>query len=258
MGFLKTMESKKFIIGVLAAAMSVLACTGIKAEAKNANEGTVLVYTDQEGMGHVTAKYRGQEFNYSRNVPKGDVIIASVQVYDRVAWDGWYQDGKLVTRSYTSEFKVNDDQTVIVAKIMNYAHEDKHEVMQKVSTYNWEGKTCRFVQPKDCNRTYTITTTMKMQGPACMESFEAGRGDFSLERTFNITFDRFGTIADKLPESDKLVFQIPSDLKAPGRQFAFIYVGKDGRPVVLADEDASDDTITFTGQYTGAYGLIMK
>jgi len=254
-----TLISKKSIVlGLLAAVMAVVSLTGIKAEAKNANEATMLVYADQEGMAKVTAKYRGSEFAYSRNVPKGDVIIATALVYDGVAWEGWWQDGKLVTMSYTSEFSTNNDQSVIIAKTKKYFLGEEHGVMQQICTYNWEGKTCRFVQPKDCNRTYTITTTMTAQGPNCMKSLEEGKGDFSLERTFNITFDRFGKIVEKLPEDDKLVFQIPADLKAAGRQFALVYVGKDGRPVVLADEDASDDTITFTGRYTGAYGLIMK
>lgn len=89
--FLRKSEWK---FAVLAAAFGIF-FTPIHTEAAEENNCTVLVYAEQEGMGKVTATYKGRPFQDTIIVPQGESIVVNVKVYPRISFVGWRKNGEL-------------------------------------------------------------------------------------------------------------------------------------------------------------------
>lgn len=245
-------------LAVLAAAFGIF-FTPIHTKASEENNCTVLVYAEQEGMGKVTATYKGMPFQDTITIPQGESIVVNVEVYPRISFVGWKKNGELKSTQYSYSFTADGPMCVVTAgfrQSRDYVDYDDRN-LQDISTTSWANRTCRFQEGRAA-KNVAVTTAMAVQGDACMAAFNSVLEDFTLARTYNITFTKYyNNLLEKLEEPAPLVFQIPRELQLPGRVFRMINVYK-GQPAVLEDTDDSDATITFSGQNAGAYALVYK
>ena len=103
---------------------------------------------------------------------------------------------------------------------------------------------------------YDLTVRNSMQGPKCVDSFEAVLGDYTIGRTYSIY-----PVKNKVSSMDqaaKLTLTIPKALRTDGRTFKMICVTEDGTPYILNDLDKDPNTITFETNKFYAFALIYK
>lgn len=253
---------KKSVLALtLAASVGVVAAPAAPVIAAETTEKPVLVYSEQEGMGSITSYLNDVAFKDSASAVSGDVVRAHAEYNPGCTFTGWYLNGNLKTTQKDCSFTVADESMYILsAKYQEngasfYAHSSEH---QGFSATSWANRTCRFAQGTG-KYDVAVTTAMAVQGEKCIEAFNAVKGDYTLARTYNITFTRLAgsQTIEALEAPADFVFQLPKELQSPGRSFHMINVFK-GQPTVLEDKDATDETITFTTERSGAFALVYK
>ncbi len=229
------------------------------ADAAEGDAVPVLAYAEQEGMGNITSYQNEVIFKDSTEAQPGDVIRVAAAYYPKCTFEGWYVNGTLMSLSANYSFTIADDTPmyVVTAKFRQNGEHLKGHAELDISQTTWANRACRFA---DGSGSYNIavTTDMVMQGEECMKAFESVLEDYTLARTYNITFTKYyNKNLETLDSPASLVFQIPQELRASGRIFRMINV-YDGQPTVLEDADSSDETITFTTDKAGAYALVYR
>lgn len=251
---------KKMLLSCLSIAAIGMLFFPEQVKATENQECVVLVYAEQEGMGKVTATYKGVPFQNTIIVPQGESIVVNVEVYPKITFSGWKKNGEIKSTQYSYSFTADGSMCIVSAAFRqsrDYVEYGKKSFLQDISTTNWSNRTCRFQKGSEV-KDVAITTAMAVQGEQCMAAFNTVLEDYTLARTYNITFTKYyNKDMEKLTEAAPLVFQVPEELRLPGRTFRMINVYK-GQPTVLEDMDVSDETITFNGQYAGAYALVYK
>lgn len=230
-----------------------------QAKAEEANAKTViLAYAEQEGMGYISSTINDSAFKYSTEANPGDVISVAAAYYPKCTFDGWYVNGVLKTTNKTCSVTANGEPMIILsAKYSQNGQHLKGHAELDISQTTWGNRVCRFA-PDSVAKDVAVTTAMAVQGEKCIEAFQSVLGDFTLARTYNITFTKYyNKNLETLNAPADLVFQIPTELQAPGRVFRMINVYK-GQPTVLEDSDASEATLTFSADKAGAYALVYR
>lgn len=98
----------------------------------------------------------------------------------------------------------------------------------------------------------------RQQGTAALEVFSIVIGDNAYIGAYNITLEQNGRTVRKTGAPVSLVMTIPAAYRLPGRQFSLIQLGA-GVVNILPDEDADDNTITFTTDYPSTtYALVYQ
>ena len=245
----------------LATAVSVIAFLAIPSQANAEEEDIclVLAYAEQEGMGNITSTCNDVPFKDSVEAKQGDVIIVKAEYYPRCTFEGWYVNGELKSTQKSYSFTANGPMCIATAKFRKnndtYLHTDREKL--PVSETSWANRTCRFAAGSG-EYDMSVTTSMAVQGEACIAAFNTVLEDYKLARTYNITFTKpSGKNYETLNTPATLVFQIPQELQSPGRTFRMINVYK-GQPTVMEDTDSSDTTLTFVSDKAGAYALVYK
>lgn len=244
---------------VLTTAVSAFLLVPVSADAAEDNGVLVLAYAEQEGMGNITSYRNEAVFKDSAEAQPGDVIRVSAEHYPKCTFEGWYVNGTLKTLERNYSFTVSEDTPMYIlsAKFrQNYEHL-KGRAELDISQTSWTNRTCRFTNGTGAYD-IAVTTTMALQGKECIAAFETVLDDFTIARTYNISFTKYyNKNLGTLDASADFVFQIPTELQAPGRVFRMINVYK-GQPTVLEDMDASETTITFKNDKAGAYALVYR
>ncbi len=245
--------------GLLYLAAGILALLLMPAHVQAAGENDihVLAYAEQEGMGAVTSYCNDTVFEDSVVAKPGDVILVSAEYYPKCTFEGWYLNGILKSTQKSCSFTVTADTPmyVVTARFRQNGEQFHNRAELDISRTNWANRTCRFAEGSGI-KNVAVTTSMAVQGAACMAAFDSVLDDYTLARTYNITFTKYdNSTPETLQQPADLVFRIPADLQAQGRVFRMIHVYK-GQPVVLMDADSSDSTITFRSDKAGAYALV--
>lgn len=249
---------KSVFICLSAAALSLLPMP-LLAEAGGENEILVMAYSSQEGMGNITSSCNNAPFQDSVTASPGNVILVTAQAYPKCTFEGWYVNGTLKSLQQSFSFEVAPDASMylVTARFRQNGEHLRGQAKMEISQTNWSNRTCRFAQGSG-SPDIAVTTTAAVQGEACMETFRSVLEDYTIARTYNITFTKYyNQNLAVLDEPADFVFQIPQELQAQGRVFRMIYVNK-GLPTVLMDADASDSTITFRNDKAGAYALVYR
>ncbi len=222
------------------------------------DECLVLVVNDQAGMGKVESYYNGQKFTDSISVPQGSVIILKAEYYPRCTFEGWWMNNELYRKEANASITVTGPMCVLTAKFDQQNSYIPKQAEQKFVQTSWVNQNCRFVKGKEMQY-ISVTSSLVLQGEACINAFNLAKEDYTIARTYNIIFtnQKKGEYPKKLDTPGQFVMQIPAQLQAEGRDFRMISVFE-GQPTVLTDEDADPTTITFTTDKSGAYALIYK
>ena len=221
-------------------------------------ECLVLVVNDQAGMGTIESYYNDQKFTDSISVPQGSVIILKAGYYPRCTFEGWWINNELYRKEANASITVSGPMCVITAKFdqqNSYMVKDQEQHFVQTS---WVNQNCRFVKGKEMQY-ISVTSSLVLQGEACINAFNLVKEDYTIARTYNIIFtnQKKGEYPKKLNAPGQFVMQIPAQLQVEGRDFRLINVFE-GQPTVLTDEDSDPTTITFTTDKAGAYALIYK
>lgn len=224
---------------------------------ENSGDCLVLVINDQKGMGSVEASYNGVPFTDSITVPQGSCIILKAEYYPRCTFEGWWMNNELYRKEKNASITVTGPMCVLTAKFdqqLSYTHHFEQHFTQT----SWVNQNCRFAKGHE-QQYISITSSLVLQGEACIAAFNSVKEDYTIARTYNLTFtnEKKDTIDEKLATPAPLVMQIPEQLQAPNRVFRIINVFK-GQPIAMDDEDADPTTITFTTDKSGAYALAYK
>lgn len=250
--------TKKLTFALTAAVVSSFFLMPAPVNAEEAAKVPVLAYAEQEGMGNITSYCNEAVFKDSTEAQAGDVIRVSAAYYPKCTFDGWYVNGILKTTAKNYSFTIGEEAMYIVsAKYSQNGQHLKGHAELDISQTTWANRVCRFA-PDSVVKDVAVTTAMAAQGEKCIEAFQSILGDFTLARTYNITFTKYyNKNLETLNAPADLVFQIPTELQAPGRVFRMINVYK-GQPTVLEDSDASEATLTFSADKAGAYALVYR
>lgn len=251
--------TKKTVLTLIAAAAAGLILIPASVRAAEDNGIPVLAYAEQEGMGSITSYCNEVAFKDSTEAQPGDVIRVSAAYYPKCTFEGWYVNGTLKTLEKNYSFTVTADAPMFIvsAKFRQNGEHLKGHAELDISQTSWANRTCRFAEGSGAYN-ISVTTAMALQGEQCIAAFESVLDDYTLARTYNITFTKYyDKNLDILDTPASFVFQIPQELQAPGRIFRMINVYK-GQPAVLEDADSSEATITFTSDKAGAYALVYR
>lgn len=250
--------TKKIAFTLTAAAISSILFVPSSAKAKENTKVPVVAYAEQEGMGNITSYCNEVIFKDSTEAQSGDVIRVSAQYYPKCTFDGWYVNGVFKTTEKNYSFTVGEESMYVVsAKYSQNGQHLKGHAELDISQTTWSNRVCRFAADSVV-KDVAVTTAMAAQGEKCIEAFNTVLEDFTLARTYNITFTKYyNKNLETLNAPADLVFQIPTELQAPGRIFRMINVYK-GQPTVLEDIDSSETTITFSSDKAGAYALVYR
>lgn len=255
---MKFFNLKKTAFSLVLAAVAGIAFIPTQAEAAEGSKTLVLAYAEQEGMGNITSKINDVAFKDSIEAQPGDVISVAATYYPKCTFDGWYLNGKLKTTNKTCSVTANGEPMIILSArySQNGQHLKGHAELD-ISQTTWANRVCRFASDSIV-KDVAVTTAMVVQGDKCIEAFNAVKEDFTLARTYNITFTKYyNKNLETLTAPADLVFQIPTELQAPGRVFRMINVYK-GQPTVCEDKDSSETTLTFSTDKAGAYALVYR
>ncbi len=256
---MKLLNLAKKTTFVLATAISAFILAPTYADAAEDNEVLVLAYAEQEGMGNITSYHNEAMFKDSAEAQPGDVIRVSAEYYPKCTFEGWYVNGTLKTLEKNYSFTIAEDTPMYIlsAKFRQNNEHLKGRAELDISQTNWTNRTCRFTNGTGAYD-IAVTTSMALQGKECIAAFETVLDDFTIARTYNISFTKYyNKNLETLNAPADFVFQIPTELQAPGRVFRMINVYK-GQPTVLEDMDASESTITFKNDKAGAYALVYR
>lgn len=250
--------TKKTVLTLIAVAAGLIL---VPASARAAEGGSILVlaYAEQEGMGNITSYCNETIFKDSVEAQSGDVIRVSAAYYPKCTFEGWYVNGTLKTIEKNYSFTVTEDSPmyIVSAKFRQNGEHLKGRAELDISQTSWSNRTCRFAEGSG-SYNISVTTAMAVQGEQCIAAFESVLDDYTLARTYNITFTKYyNKNLETLDAPATFVFQIPQELQASGRIFRMINVYK-GQPTVLEDADSSESTLTFTSDKAGAYALVYK
>lgn len=250
--------TKNFAFALTTAAISAILFVPASVKAEEEKTVPVLTYAEQEGMGNITSYCNEAIFKDSIEAHSGDVIRVNAAYYPKCTFDGWYVNGTLKTLEKNYSFTVADEPMYIVsAKYSQNGQHLKGHAELDISQTSWANRVCRFAKDSVV-KDVAVTTAMAVQGEKCIEAFHTVLGDFTLARTYNITFTKYyNKNLETLNAPADFVFQIPTELQAPGRIFRMINVYK-GQPTVLEDIDSSETTITFSTDKAGAYALVYR
>lgn len=103
-----------------------------------------------------------------------------------------------------------------------------------------------------------VSTQTNLQGPNALEIFALFMGDNQYIAAYNVSLCLNDKIITKTDTPVTYSMDIPNAYRFPGRQFSLIQLGA-GFVNVLADEDADDNTITFTTDYPSTvYALVYR
>lgn len=227
--------------------------------AQEAKAVPVLAYAEQEGMGNITSYCNEAVFKDSVEAHAGDVIRVSAAYYPKCTFEGWYVNGVLKTIEKNYSFTVSEASPmyIVSARFRQNGEHLKGRAELDISKTSWSNRACRFAEGSGSHY-ISVTTAMAVQGEQCIAAFETVLDDYTLARTYNITFTKYyDKNLETLDAPAAFVFQIPQELQAPGRVFRMISVYK-GQPTVLEDADSSETTLTFTSDKAGAYALVYK
>lgn len=101
-----------------------------------------------------------------------------------------------------------------------------------------------------------ISTQSNLQGKSALEIFALVMGDNQYAGAYNVSLNLNDKVVKKTDTPVTYSMEIPNAYKFPGRQFSLIQLGA-GTVNILADEDADDNTITFTTDYPSTvYALV--
>lgn len=256
---MKLLNLAKKTTFLLATAISAFILAPTYADAAEDNEVLVLAYAEQEGMGNITSYHNEAMFKDSAEAQPGDVIRVSAEYYPKCTFEGWYVNGTLKTLEKNYSFTIAEDTPMYIlsAKFRQNNEHLKGRAELDISQTNWTNRTCRFTNGTGAYD-IAVTTSMALQGKECIAAFETVLDDFTIARTYNISFTKYyNKNLETLNAPADFVFQIPTELQAPGRVFRMINVYK-GQPTVLEDMDASESTITFKNDKAGAYALVYR
>lgn len=256
---MKLLNLAKKTTFVLTTAISAFILAPTYADAAEDNEVLVLAYAEQEGMGNITSYHNEAMFKDSAEAQPGDVIRVSAEYYPKCTFEGWYVNGTLKTLEKNYSFTIAEDTPMYIlsAKFRQNNEHLKGRAELDISQTNWTNRTCRFTNGTGAYD-IAVTTSMALQGKECIAAFETVLDDFTIARTYNISFTKYyNKNLETLNAPADFVFQIPTELQAPGRVFRMINVYK-GQPTVLEDMDVSESTITFKNDKAGAYALVYR
>lgn len=255
---LSNLKKAALALVMTAAAGALFVSTQAEAAEAADTKTVILAYAEQEGMGYITSTINDTAFKYSTEANAGDVIIIKAAYYPKCTFDGWYVNGVLKTTNKSCSVTANGEPMIILsAKYSQNGQHLKGHAELDISQTTWGNRVCRFAQGSAV-KDVAVTTAMAAQGEKCIEAFQSVLGDFTLARTYNITFTKYyNKNLEILNAPADLVFQIPTELQAPGRIFRMINVYK-GQPTVLEDIDSSDTTLTFSADKAGAYALVYR
>lgn len=250
--------TKNCAFALTAAAISAILFAPSSVRAEEADKIPVLAYAEQEGMGNITSYCNEIVFKDSTEALSGDVIRVTAAYYPKCSFDGWYVNGTLKTLEKNYSFTIADEPMYIVsAKYSQNGQHLKDRAELDISQTTWANRVCRFTKDSAV-KDVAVTTAMAVQGEKCIEAFHSVLDDFTLARTYNITFTKYyNKNMETLTAPADFVFQIPTELQAPGRIFRMINVFK-GQPTVLEDMDSSETTLTFSTDRAGAYALVYR
>lgn len=250
--------TKKTTFALIATAAAALAFAPAQADAAETGKTVVLAYAEQEGMGNITSCINDVAFKDSTEAQAGDVILVSAAYYPKCTFDGWYVNGVLKTTNKSCSVTVSDEPMIILsAKYSQNGQHLKGHAELDISQTTWSNRVCRFA-PDSTVKDVAVTTAMAVQGEQCLAAFNTVQEDFTLARTYNITFTKYyNKNLETLTAPADLVFQIPTELQAPGRVFRMINVYK-GQPTVCEDKDSSETTLTFSTDKAGACALVYR
>ncbi len=125
----------------------------------------------------------------------------------------------------------------------------------EIKRYGYMGKEpVRCVLPKE--NVYPVEVDNAMQGPMCVQVFEAVRGDYMIGRTYNIYAVSENTYTTD--QKVRITIQIPQAIYKKDREYKMICVTEGGLPVVYDDLDSDPKTITIETDTFHAYALIYK
>lgn len=251
--------TKKTLLTLAGAAAVALFLFPAPVKAQETKTIPVLAYAEQEGMGNITSYRNEAVFKDSVEAQSGDVIRVSAAYYPKCTFEGWYVNGTLKTIEKNYSFTVTEDSPmyIVSAKFRQNGEHLKGHAELDISQTSWSNRTCRFAEGSG-SYNISVTTAMAVQGEQCIAAFESVLDDYTLARTYNITFTKYyNKNLEILDAPATFVFQIPQELQASGRIFRIINVYK-GQPTVLEDADSSESTLTFTSDKAGAYALVYK
>ncbi len=219
----------------------------------------IAAYSEQEGMGSIQSYLNETPFRDTAEARPGDVIRVTASYYPLCTFEGWYVNGvcKSLAKDYSFTVDADTPMYTVAAKFRQNGEHLKGHAELDISKTSWPNRVCRFAAGSEV-KDVAVTTSMAVQGPACMAAFASVSGSDVIARTYNITFTKYGRgdLAE-LEAPASLVFQIPQELVSYGRRFYLIHVAK-GIPTVLEDTDAADETLTFTTEKAGAYALVYS
>lgn len=125
----------------------------------------------------------------------------------------------------------------------------------EIKRYGYMGKEpVRCILPQE--NVYPVEVDNAMQGPMCVQVFEAVRGDYTIGRTYNIYAVSENTYTTD--QKVRITIQIPQSIYKSDREYKMICVTKGGLPVVYDDLDSDPKTITIETDTFHAYALIYK
>lgn len=102
----------------------------------------------------------------------------------------------------------------------------------------------------------SITTQSNIQGRSALEAFAIMMGDNQYVGAYNVSLNLNDKIVKKTDTPVTYSLEIPNAYRFPNRQFSLIQFGE-GVINVLTDEDADDNTMTFTTSYPSTvYALV--
>jgi len=250
---------KNTAIAFALAAVSAFIVIPADVQAAENDTTLVLAYAEQEGMGYIRSYQNEVLFKDSTEAKIGDVIRLSAAYYPKCTFDGWYVNGKLKTTNKDCSVTIDGKEPMLIlsAKYSQNGEHLKGRAELDISKTTWGNRVCRFA-PDSTVKDVAVTTAMVVQGEQCLAAFNTVKEDFTLARTYNITFTKYyNKNLETLAAPADLVFQIPTELQAPGRVFRMINVYK-GQPTVCEDKDASETTLTFSTDKAGAYALVYR
>ena len=111
----------------------------------------------------------------------------------------------------------------------------------------------------DAKNSYAVNIYNALQGPLCLDSFEAVLDDYTIGRTYNIIpSDEVTYQIYQMDSKARITLEIPTAFQKADRDLKMICVTENGRPIVLEDLDSDQNTITFETDTYFAYALIYK
>lgn len=125
----------------------------------------------------------------------------------------------------------------------------------EVRRYAYVGK-----EPVRCTlsqeNAYPVGVENSVQGPMCIQVFEAVCGDYTIGRTYNI-YALSGTTYTT-DQKVRITIEIPQAICKKDREYKMVCVTQGGLPVLYDDLDSDPDTITIETNTFYAYALIYK